>query len=89
MDIHLTGDQPTLEEKAAVDSELGEAGRPTSGLDGRVAYSGHESRSRRHLLLPVLHAVQARAGWISKGAVNYVAERLDIAPAEVHGVASF
>jgi len=37
----------------------------------------------------VLHAVQSRAGWISRGALNYVAERLDIAPAEVHGVASF
>lgn len=89
MDIHLTADQPTPEENAAVDSELGEAGQPAAGLDGRVAYSGHESRSRRHLLLPVLHAVQSRAGWISKGAVNYIAERLDIAPAEVHGVASF
>jgi NADH-quinone oxidoreductase subunit F len=89
LDIHLTADQPTSEEKAAVDSELGEEGRPASGLDGRVAYSGHESRSRRHLLLPVLHAVQARAGWISKGAVNYIGERLDIAPAEVYGVASF
>jgi NADH-quinone oxidoreductase subunit F len=89
LDIHLTADQPTPEENAAVDSELGEAGQPAAGLDGRVAYSGHESRSRRHLLLPVLHAVQSRAGWISKGAVNYIAERLDIAPAEVHGVASF
>jgi len=89
LDIHLTADQATPEEKAVVDSDLGEAGRPASGFDGRVAYSGHESRSRRHLLLPVLHAVQARAGWISKGAVNYIAECLDIAPAEVHGVASF
>ena len=89
MDIHLTGDQPTSEEKAAVDSELGTAGPSAFERVGRVAYSGHESRSRRHLLLPVLHAVQARAGWISKGAVNYIAERLDIAPAEVHGVASF
>jgi NADH-quinone oxidoreductase subunit F len=89
LDIHLTGDQPTLEEKAAVDSELGEAGSSAAELAGRVAYSGHESRSRRHLLLPVLHTVQARAGWISKGAVNYIADRLDVAPAEVHGVASF
>jgi NADH-quinone oxidoreductase subunit F len=89
LDIHLTGDKPTLEEKAAVDSELGSAGPPAFERDGRVAYSGHDSRSRRHLLLPVLHAVQARAGWISKGAVNYIAGRLDIAPAEVHGVASF
>jgi NADH-quinone oxidoreductase subunit F len=40
-------------------------------------------------LLPVLHAIQEHIGWISAGAVNYVATRLDIAPAEVYGVASF
>jgi len=88
LDIHLTGDQPSVEEKAAVDSELGGPG-PLAWQPGRVAYTGHESRSRRHLLLPVLHAVQARAGWIGKGAVNYVAERLDLPPADVYGVASF
>ena len=43
----------------------------------------------RHLLLPVLHAVQQRAGWISKGALNYVCERLVVPPAEAYGVASF
>jgi NADH-quinone oxidoreductase subunit F len=37
----------------------------------------------------VLHAIQKRIGWISPGALNYVALRLDVAPAEVHGVASF
>ncbi len=95
MDIHLTGDQATPEEKAAVDRELGapasywEGGERQALQDGRVAFTGHDSRSRRHLLLPTLHAVQERVGWISKGAVNYIAQRLDIAPAEVHGVASF
>lgn len=43
----------------------------------------------RHLLLPVLHAIQARAGWISEGALNYACRRLDVAPAEAYGVASF
>ena len=95
MDIHLTGDQPTTEEKDAVDRELGapqtgwEGGDRRIDEDGRVAFGGHEARSRRHLLLPVLHAVQARAGWVSPGAVNYLALRLDTAPAEVFGVASF
>ena len=70
MDLHLTGDQATLDEKAAVDGEL------------RLS-------SSRDMLLPVLHAVQARMGWISPGALNYVAVRLDVAPAEVYGVASF
>jgi NADH-quinone oxidoreductase subunit F len=95
LDIHLTGDQATTEERAAVDQELGEPASFWEGSerqasqDGRVAFTGHESRSRRHLLLPTLHAVQERIGWISKGAVNYIAKRLDLPPAEVHGVASF
>jgi NADH-quinone oxidoreductase subunit F len=55
--------------------------------DTRTALN--DAPSRRHRLLPVLHAVQNRIGWISPGALNYVALRLDIAPAEVHGVASF
>jgi len=95
VDIHLTANQPTTEEKAAVDAALG---APESGWDGggrkiesegRAAFGGQKARSRRHLLLPVLHAIQARIGWISAGALNYASLRLDIAPAEVHGVASF
>jgi NADH-quinone oxidoreductase subunit F len=95
LDIHLTGDQATSEERAAVDRELGdpqsgwEGGERRIGLDGRAAFGGHESRSQRHLLLPILHAIQARIGWISPGAVNYTATRLDVPPAEVHSVASF
>lgn len=92
MDLHLTDAQATAEERAAVDSELG---LPQSGshdcrqqsVDMRVACeSSHDSR---HLLLPVLHAIQKRIGWISPGGLNYIASRLDVAPAEVYGVASF
>lgn len=92
MDIHLTTAQPTAEERAAVDRELGP---PESGwegaprkidVDGRIAAGGGNSR---HRLLPVLHAIQSRAGWIGPGALNYAALRLSVAPAEVHGVASF
>lgn len=95
MDLHLTGATATAEERAAVDAQLGS---PESGWDGgqrRIGLEGHahirprEVPSQRHLLLPVLHAVQARIGWISPGALNYVSSRLHIAPAEVHGVASF
>jgi NADH-quinone oxidoreductase subunit F len=46
-------------------------------------------RGRRHLLLPLLHTVQDRFGWISPGALNYVSERLGVAPADVYGVATF
>ncbi len=41
------------------------------------------------MLLPALHAVQARAGWISTGALEYICRRLDLPPAEAFGVASF
>src|SRR5579862_8944664 len=58
-------------------------------VDGRTAAGGHAARSERHRLLPALHAVHARAGWISPGALNYVSQRLDVPPAETYGVASF
>jgi len=93
LDLRLTSAQATEAERAAVDSELGP---PQSGWTGaqrtladtRLALNG-ESHVPRHRLLPVLHAIQNRIGWISPGALNYLALRMDIAPAEVHGVASF
>jgi NADH-quinone oxidoreductase subunit F len=93
LDLHLTDAQANAEERAAVDSELGRIeygahGGKNQAADTRVAFNGNK-HGRRHLLLPMLHAVQSRMGWISHGAVNYVALRLDIAPAEVHAVASF
>jgi NADH-quinone oxidoreductase subunit F len=93
LDLHLTGALATAEERAAVDSELGAPksswqGGPRQTADTRAAFAG-DSAGQRHRLLPVLHAVQNRIGWISQGALNYVALRLDVAPAEVHGVASF
>ena len=33
---------------------------------------GQAARAERHLLLPALHAVAERVGWISRGALNYV-----------------
>lgn len=95
MDIHFTADEPSVEEKAAVDQELG---RPDTGWDGgkrqvesdgRVSFGGHDADSHRHKLLPTLHAIQARVGWISRGAINYASLRLGLPPAEVYGVASF
>ncbi len=98
MDIHLTEAQATADERAAVDSELGApesswqacdpqaAERPIS--DTRAAFND-QARGKRHRLLPVLHAIHNRIGWLSPGALNYVALRLDVAPAEVYGVASF
>ncbi len=91
MDLHLTEDQATIAEKAAVDSVLGPPesgweGGPRSQLNSRTSFG---ISFRRDLLLPVLHSIQARAGWISPGAQNYVALRMNLPPAEIYGVASF
>jgi NADH-quinone oxidoreductase subunit F len=93
LDLHLTDAQATAEERAAVDADLGTPESSWQGgqrqtADTRAAFNGNASEKRQHLL-PVLHAIQNRIGWISPGALNYVALRLDVAPAEVHGVASF
>jgi len=44
---------------------------------------------RRAALLPILHRVQETLGWLSKDAMESVAEYLGIAPVEVQGVVSF
>jgi NADH-quinone oxidoreductase subunit F len=41
------------------------------------------------MLLPALHAVQDRIGWISQPALNYISRRLAVPPAEAYGVATF
>ena len=95
MDIHVTAQEASPDERAAVDAELGPpetgwvGGTRRIESEGRVAFGGHQRHPQRHLLLPVLHAIQSRVGWISPGAINYTARRLDVAPAEVYGVASF
>jgi NADH-quinone oxidoreductase subunit F len=101
VDLHLTAAKASPEEQAAVDGFLG---KPESGWsggprqierEGRAAFDGRGSlncepvHSKRHLLLPVLHAIQERIGWISSGALNYASLRLGVPPAETHGVASF
>src|SRR6185503_17752790 len=86
--------EETQDERDAVDALLGPAatgweGGTRSALDGHVGRGGREARSRRHLLLPALHALQSRAGWISPGGMNYLCTRLSVPPAEAYGVASF
>src|SRR5947209_1183997 len=74
MDLHFTEHEPDAEERAAVDACL----EPLP-LDG----------DRRQYLLPVLHAIQGRKGWVSPGALNHACRRLDVPPAEAFGVADF
>jgi NADH-quinone oxidoreductase subunit F len=94
VDIRTTGGPATAEEIAAVDRVLGD---PTSLWEGgarhpaddHIALGGHATRAQRHLLLPVLHAIQDRAGWVSRGALEYACRRLSIPPAEAYGVVTF
>jgi NADH-quinone oxidoreductase subunit F len=86
---------PTEAERAAVDGFLGapetgwEGGPERSARDLRVVRGGREAREQRHLLLPALHALQGGVGWISRGGLNYVSQRLSVPPAETYGVATF
>ena len=86
---------PTSAERAAVDALLGPPESSWEGgerqpMDQHVAFGGYRrSAESRHLLLPALHAVQDRIGWISRGALNYICERLIVPPAEAFGVAGF
>jgi NADH-quinone oxidoreductase subunit F len=94
VDLRIQDQTATAVEREAVDAVLGPpesgwVGAARTTTDGHFAVGGHAARSERHLLLPVLHAVQARAGWISPGALGYVCRRLTIPPAEAYGVASF
>jgi NADH-quinone oxidoreductase subunit F len=94
MDLRVTEAPPSNEERSAVDSVLGPApsgwtGGVRSALDGHVAFGGlARATSRRHLLLPVLHAVQDRVGFVSPQALGYLCTRLDVPPADAFGVAS-
>jgi NADH-quinone oxidoreductase subunit F len=95
MDLHVVGPLASPAERAAVDGVLGPAESTWHGGErnprtvGHVARGGHAARARRDQLLPVLHAIQSRVGWISQPALNYVARRLTIPPAEAYGVATF
>jgi len=80
MDIRVHGPEADAAERAAVDSVLSSV---------PVEIAGHAARSKRDLLLPALHAVQDRFGWLTPGALNYICERLTLPPAEVFGVATF
>lgn len=96
MDIVVRGPEPTLAERQAVDGALGSSVSAWAGgardlaREGRIALlGGTEARELRHLLLPALHAVQDRFGWLPPGAIAYISQRLTIPPADVHGVATF
>ncbi|MFJ6573473.1 NADH-ubiquinone oxidoreductase-F iron-sulfur binding region domain-containing protein [Streptomyces sp. NPDC091292] len=99
MDLRFGDSKPTDEERAAIDALLGppdSAWEAPAGVwvdrpdeDLRWARGGRAARDRRDQLLPGLHAVNDRIGWISEGALDYLCRRLTVPPAEAYGVATF
>ncbi|WP_405621667.1 NAD(P)H-dependent oxidoreductase subunit E [Streptomyces sp. NBC_00076] len=97
MDLHFGDSKPTDEERAAVDALLGPPDSSWEGADRdemraadlRWARGGRAARDRRDQLLPGLHAINDRIGWISEGALDYLCRRLTVPPAEAYGVATF
>ncbi|MEU5643480.1 NAD(P)H-dependent oxidoreductase subunit E [Streptomyces milbemycinicus] len=95
MDLRFGDSKPTDEERAAVDALLGPPESAWEGADDRTdtdlrwARGGRAARERRDLLLPGLHAINDRVGWISEGALDYLCRRLTVPPAEGYGVATF
>jgi NADH-quinone oxidoreductase subunit F len=95
MDLHVIGPLASPAERAAVDSVLGApesgwvGGPRRPGTEGHASRGGHALRDRRSQLLPALHAVQDRIGWISQPALNYISRRLAVPPADAYGVATF
>jgi len=80
-------DAATVDERSAVDALLGS---PETPYDGRAVIGGlHGALESRTMLLPALWAVQDSIGHVSRGALNYISERLSVPPADAYGVASF
>ncbi len=90
-DIFIGSDVATDAEQVAVDAVLAASLGPALIVEGERLVRGGGSRrnERRHLLLPVLHALQNQIGWISPGGLNYASEQLQVPPAEAYGVATF
>lgn len=94
MDLRFTDAEASADERDAVDRLIGAAdsgwyGGDRDADDHRRSFGGQEARSRRHLVLEALHAVNDRVGWISPGGLNYVGRRLSVPPADVYSVATF
>ncbi len=94
MERHLSADAATADERAAVDAILSRPPSPWVGGE-RSPHALHAARRDesavppRDLLLPALRALQAEAGGVSRGAISYLAARMDLPPSDIYGVAAF
>lgn len=95
MDLKFSDAEPSAEERDAIDRRLGGPGEggwhggQRDERDHRRSHGGRAARSRRHLVMEALHAVNDRVGWISPGALNHIGKRLSVSAADVYSVATF
>ena len=89
MDIHFLNAKASDLERVAIDAYLDTVLRAAADAPAWLTSSGSADRARRTLVLPSLHAANDAIGWLSEGAINYIAQRLDLPPADVYGVATF
>lgn len=87
MDIKVAAQDATDHEREVIAATVPQAEQ--TEVAGRVVRGGWRARQLRNRLLPALAAVQSEVGWVSQGAMNEIARRLAIPPAEVYGVATF
>lgn len=63
---------------------------PRAGLsDAEVDALCTTHGNRQDELLEILHAVQARVGWLPEPVLQRIARRINISRADIHGVVSF
>lgn len=95
MDLKTSGPLVSEEEKQLIDSIVDSAillnSNDIVGIEDIVdpQIATRSDKGHRDLLLPVLHGLQEKIGYISRGAINYLSIRLGSPPAETYGIASF
>ena len=62
---------------------------PTAEIEQSVAAAVAENRALDGALIPILHAIQDRLGYVPESSVPTIAEALNLSKAEVHGVLTF
>ena len=87
MDLRIPDTQPSDEERDALDRCIG-GGGISEGWQRELG-GVQRTQSLRHLLLPALHALVDRVGFVSDGGLAEVCRRLEVPPAEAYGVATF
>jgi formate dehydrogenase subunit gamma len=63
--------------------------RQSAGHDEAIAEAIESEKHRPGALLPILHRIQERIGYVPETAVPSIAKALNLSRAEVHGVLTF